>query len=161
MLPLIKMLQDLAKQENGLLNIKTVKFPLLLSPALAASVTVQPRTPSNHREPGRAPTPWDNKKKRDEEKENPLLLTRDLLERARRRATGTSIRRRLEDEYNDDDDEKENQQPNGENNVEQPPSDHLSQLLTKWGQDIDWLKQKVSEDLDNYKKRLGIPICYC
>nr|QAB13929.1 MAG: E4 protein [Human papillomavirus] len=151
----MRMLQDLAKQANGLLNIKTVKFPLLLSLALAPT---QPGTPSSHRQPGRAPTPWDRKKK-DDEKENPLLLTRDLLDRARRRATGTSIRRRLEDEY-DDDDEKENQPPNGENKGEQP-QDHLSQLLTKWGQDIDWLKQKVSEDLDNYKKRLGIPIYYC
>nr|QAB14004.1 MAG: E4 protein [Human papillomavirus] len=144
------MLQDLAKQENGLFCIKTVNFPLLLLPVLVGTA---PSTPSSHRVPGRAPTPWA--KKKDDEKDILPPVPRDLLDRARRRATGTPARRRLEDDFAEDE-EKENQPPNDEN-YEGPRPDHLSRLLEQWGHDIDWLKTKVSQDLDDYKRRLGIP----
>ncbi|ATQ38230.1 E4 [Gammapapillomavirus 7] len=154
MYSLIKMLQGLAGLDCGLLNIKTVKFPLLLSPAQVATLLVQPATPTSLRAPGRAPTPWDRKKKDDVE--NPPLVPRDVLDRVRRKATGTTIRRRLEDEFTDGDDEKENRPP-GEENNEGPPQTHMSQLLTQWGHDIDRLKERVIRDLDDYKLKLGIP----
>ncbi|ADQ85942.1 E4 [Human papillomavirus 149] len=159
MYSLIRMLQGLAGLDCGLLNIKTVKFPLLLSPAQVATLLVQPGTPTSLRPPGRAATPWDRKKK-DEDRENPPPVPRDVLDRVRRRATGTTIRRRLEDEFTDGDDEKENRPPGDENN-EGPLQTHMSQLLTQWGHDIDRLKERVIRDLDDYKLKLGIPTFCC
>ncbi|AEQ98809.1 E4 [Human papillomavirus 155] len=154
MLNLTRMLSDLAEMEFGLLNIKNMKFPLILSLAQVATLTVQPGTPSNSRVPGRAPTPWDRKRK-DDDKENHLLVPpRNSLDHLRRRATGTPVRRRLDQDFDDDSDEKENKPPSDENYEQQ---DHLTRLLRKWGEDIDWLKEKITQDLDNYKTRLGIP----
>lgn len=148
------MLEGLAGQDIGLLNIKIVPFLLLLLPALAGPL------PSTPRPPGRAPTPWLDKPKshhkRDEDPDHPQRVPSGILDRVRRKATGTPVRRRLEDDF-DDDDEKENQPPNGENNEKPIPPDHLTRLLRQWGEDIEWLKEKVSQDLDDYKKRLGIP----
>ncbi|ATQ38265.1 ^E4, partial [Gammapapillomavirus 7] len=130
-------------------DIKIPLFLLLLSPAPVAP----PGTPH----PNRAPTPWDKKPpNRRASADRDLLppVPPDILDRVRGKATGTPARRRLE--YRpDDDEEKENQQPNGENDPQE--QHHLGWLLKRWGEDIDLLKEKVSRDLDNYKKTLGIP----
>ncbi|AEM24625.1 hypothetical protein, partial [Human papillomavirus 139] len=138
-------------------SIKIILFLPLLSPALVVTL---PGTPH----PGKAPTPWDKKppsrRQTGDDKENLPPVPTDVLDRLRHKATGTpTVRRRLENDFHgDDDDEKEPQLPNDENN--ENPQNHLSRLLKKWDEDINWLKERVSHDLDDYKKRLGIPQSY-
>ncbi|AEM24618.1 hypothetical protein, partial [Human papillomavirus 138] len=138
-------------------NIKIQLFLLLLLPVLVAP----PGTPH----PGRAPTPWDNRKLRraSGDKDHLPPVPPDVLDRVRGRATGTPslARRRLENHLRGDDDEDENKENQLPNEEEATESHHLGSLLKKWGEDIDLLKEKILQDLDNCKKKLGIPQCCC
>jgi hypothetical protein len=78
------------------------------------------------------------------------------------RAQQSLVPRRLnfdDDEPTDENDEKENQDPNqlGNEDEQTPLESALHRLLNKWGRDIDWLKDRITRDLDDYKRRLGIP----
>ncbi|ADH29823.1 hypothetical protein [Human papillomavirus 123] len=124
-------------------------FLLLLLPVLVGT----PGTPR-----GRAPTPWLEKSRTRRETEKDLHPLKEDLERLRHRATGAPARRRLENEFDgDEDDEKENKTPDN-NETPKPPEeqDPVSLLLKKWGEDVDWLKRRVSQDLDSFKWKLGI-----
>nr|AYA93473.1 MAG: E4 protein [Human papillomavirus] len=119
---------------------------LLLLVLVGVPVPGTPRLP-------RAPTPWSDRHKK---KEEPIStpVPRDELDRARARARGTRVRRNLESDFDgEEDEEKENKAPD---ETLEEPQDPITSLLQKWGEDIDWLKRKVSTDLDNFKKRLGI-----
>ncbi|AFV27107.1 E4 [human papillomavirus 164] len=65
-------------------------------------------------------------------------------------------------ELGDEDSNKENEPLPYQREEEQQPAQHsplsdlLSQLLQRWEQDIDSLRNKVLEDFDNFKQRLGI-----
>nr|AVN89956.1 E4 protein [Human papillomavirus]AYA94255.1 MAG: E4 protein [Human papillomavirus] len=119
---------------------------LLLLVLVGVPVPGTPRLP-------RAATPWSDRHKKKEEPTSAPPVPRDELDRARARATGSRVRRRLESDFDgDEDEEKENKAPDDLDELQDP----ISSLLQKWGEDIDWLKRKVSGDLDNFKKRLGI-----
>ncbi|ATQ38165.1 ^E4, partial [Gammapapillomavirus sp.] len=58
----------------------------------------------------------------------------------------------------DEDPEKENQPPTNEEELPQvQPSSELHRLLNKWDELIDQLLHIISQDLQGFKRKLGIP----
>ncbi|AEM24646.1 hypothetical protein, partial [Human papillomavirus 142] len=65
-------------------------------------------------------------------------------------------------EFDFEDEEKENKDPqNGprkeDDQTLQTPPDLLSLLLQKWGEALDQLGEAITQDLRDYKSKLGIP----
>nr|AYA94104.1 MAG: E4 protein [Human papillomavirus] len=148
---------DLAKQANGQLNINLVLFlPLSLAHlGLSSQALRLPRSlGSSH------PTPWVRP---------PNRRGSESLDRSNRREfppdhfpapSPKPPRRNHLKPDTDEEDEKENQPPPDQ---QEPPAggpgdewNTITQLLEKWGQYIDQLKDRISQDLDNYKEKLGI-----
>ncbi|ADQ85977.1 E4 [Human papillomavirus 134] len=159
------MLLDIVTVECGLLSTTIATFLLLLLPVLVGSLSALPTPPS-----GKAPTPWLHKPekppKRGDEGEvegHPHQHPEgsDGKRRYRRAPTlpasptltGKGPRRNLEGDF-DEEENKENRPPTDDEDEEES---HLTQLLKRWGQDIDDLKDHITRGLENYKKRLGIP----
>ncbi|ATQ38335.1 ^E4, partial [Gammapapillomavirus 10] len=84
----------------------------------------------------------------------------DILRRSLRSNPGLPPTRKLL-EFDFDDDEKENKDPQGpqkeEDQTLQTPPDLLTLLLQKWGQALDQLAEAITQDLKDYKSKLGIP----
>ncbi|AEM24660.1 hypothetical protein [Human papillomavirus 144] len=130
---LTRMHKHMDSQDNGLLIIKIPLFlPLLLAlqgqpPAHPRPASVGPPTPR----PSRKFHPEDFKPRR-------LLVPRALL---------------ADDEENN----KENLPFHQKEEEEAGLLDKaLSQLLERWEEDIERLREQVSRELDDYKKKLGI-----
>ena len=80
-------------------------------------------------------------------------LTDEDRHKKRREALGLPSNNQRSD---DDDDEKENQQQPPLNGAEDLVEDLVSHLLRKWGAAIDQLLEQISQDLNGFKRRLGI-----
>nr|AEX31168.1 E4 protein [Human papillomavirus] len=123
-----------------------MKFCLPLLPVqqgLLPSLKVEPRDPPR--------TPYPNRK---------------LLENANGRPTKTPAGSRhhprvLDFDFDDQDHNKENLPPTDQP-ADQLPEDEelltgLKYLLRKWGQELDQFQEKVLQELNGYRRRLGIP----
>nr|AYA94242.1 MAG: E4 protein [Human papillomavirus] len=134
----MKIPSDIVRTMSGVYIIKMNTFISLLPVLLGGLVTAP------HHRPLRTPpgTPRLTRRLTDEDRH-----------KQRRAALGLP-RDSSNQRSDDDDDEKENQQPvnGGEDLVE----DLVSRLLTKWGEAIDQLLEQISQDLNSFKRRLGI-----
>nr|AYA93645.1 MAG: E4 protein [Human papillomavirus] len=139
--------QSMELRENGLCIMKIQLLSPLPAPT-GGSGSNPKNPPTNPLPPG---TPRPSRRNADDP----------------RRSTGQSLHlphlprvpRPLIFELGDEEPNKENEPPQYQREEEQqhsPLSDLLSQLLQRWEQDIDSLRNKVLEDFDNFKLRLGI-----
>nr|AYA93947.1 MAG: E4 protein [Human papillomavirus] len=135
----LKMPADLVKQISGVCTLKMNTFIFLLIVLLGGLVV-----PQNHRSltPSRTPPGTPRLSRR---------LTDENRYKQRRGALGLPNHSQRSDE---DEEEKENQQPTNDN--EELVEDLVSRLLRQWGQAVDQLLDQISQDLQGFKKRLGI-----
>nr|QAB13970.1 MAG: E4 protein [Human papillomavirus] len=140
-------LTNMAKQDVGLCITKIQLFPLLLlahqSTPTSGSRASPPTTQGNH--------PDAPHRKKDHQD--------DLKTYARRGPQRPRLHWDLDGEN-----DKENQNPNDQTPEEPPTNEenltHLPSLLSKWERDIDRFREQVYHDLDDLKRKLGIPTSY-
>ncbi|AYD74616.1 E4, partial [Macaca mulatta papillomavirus 7] len=129
-----------------------IKIPLFL-PLLPALQDPPTGTPGK---PGTLPPPTPRPQKKSVRPEDP---TNKYLQK--RLGLGARLLPRqliYPDDDEDDDQNKENIPVPPEQNEEEPPLPDLHRLLKKWGEYIDQLKNTVSQDLDEFKQKLGIQL---
>ncbi|AEM24681.1 hypothetical protein [human papillomavirus 147] len=138
-----QMQANMERQENGLCILeKQLLSPL---PAQQGGQQTPPKPSTNLPPPPGTPRPnrrvLDDLHKRSVGPLHPPLLTR----------------RPLVFEIGDEDKENDNHQQKEEEQIPQSPlADWLSQLLHKWEQDVDYLLQRVLDDLNDFRLKHGI-----
>ncbi|AEM24597.1 hypothetical protein [Human papillomavirus 135] len=140
---------DIQILDNGLLNSNQLLFPLSLlvprSPSPLKKATLKdPSIENPHRKKALLP----------EIPEDPRGILKKNYQ------LPPPHRQPPRQENDDDEDEeaeennKENQPP--ENQEPRGPGGPLHQLLTKWGRDIDQFRRTIWDDLEDFKRTLGI-----
>nr|AGC09614.1 E4 [Human papillomavirus] len=150
----IKMLKNMVQVDSGLLNSKIQLFPPLL---LLAHLSEPPATPKKPSVP--STTPGSPHRRR-------VPLGGDNLQGILKKSLQLPPHRRPRPGEHDDDDEEEEEEENNEKENQPPdhpppvPNGHeegpLTQLLRKWKADIDLFRDTVYQDLEDFKRRLGI-----
>nr|AYA93576.1 MAG: E4 protein [Human papillomavirus] len=136
---LLMMLKDMAQPIDGLL-IQTMNNSPFLSPALLGGLLGPPlpRGTSLRTPPGTPHPTRRSEEQRNKQRRAALALPKGSLR------------------SDDDEEEKENRPPPQKEDDVYPLQDLVSQLLAKWGEAIDQLQEQISQDLKDFRQRLGI-----